>query len=54
MTTDDAVYDAVFDGLFRPHYVVAVGVALYPVVGLAGPVGEDLVQASLGTDQFSA
>jgi hypothetical protein len=35
----DVVYDTVLDGLIWAHYVVAVGVALDPLVGLAGVLG---------------
>src|SRR3712207_3046950 len=49
---DDVVYDAVVDGLVRTHYVVAVGVALDPVVGLPRVLGEDLIQAPLGHDEL--
>src|SRR5918997_162623 len=40
---DDVVDDAVLDALLGAHDVVAVGVALDPVVVLAGVLGEDLV-----------
>src|SRR5919112_3250697 len=44
----DVVNDAVLDGLVRAHYVVSVGVALDPLVGLTRVLREDLVQAPLG------
>jgi hypothetical protein len=35
----DVVYYTVLDGLIWAHYVIAVGVALDPLVGLAGVLG---------------
>src|SRR5215210_5874170 len=49
---DDVVYDAVLDAFLRTHYVVAVGVALYLLVGLARVVRKDLVEAPLGPDEL--
>src|ERR671913_1472139 len=49
---DDIVDYAVLDPLFGTHYVVAVGVALDPIVVLARVFGEDLVQAALGHDEL--
>src|SRR5919112_1043857 len=49
---DDVVDNAVLDALFGTHYVVAVGVALDPLVILPGVFGEDLVQAPLGHDEL--
>src|ERR671921_2793195 len=49
---DDVVDYAVLDPLFGTHYVVAVRVALDPLVVLARVVGEDLVQAALGHDEL--
>src|SRR3712207_6048559 len=46
-TVDDPVHDAVLDGLLRPHYVVAVGVALYLFVGLARRLSQDLIETPL-------
>src|SRR5215203_3750900 len=48
MVPDDVVDNAVLDPLFGTHYVVAVGVALDPLVILPCVGGEDLVQAALG------
>src|SRR4051794_20524320 len=45
---DDVVDHAVLDTLFGPHYVVAVGVALYLLVRLARVLSQDLIEASLG------
>src|ERR687893_3074931 len=52
MVPDDVVDNAVLDPLFGTHYVVAVGVALDPLVILSGVFGEDLVQAALGHDEL--
>src|SRR5918995_254573 len=49
---DDVVDNAVLDPLFGTHYVVAVGVALDPLVILPGVFGENLVQAPLGHDEL--
>src|SRR3712207_287953 len=49
---DYVVDDAVLDSLVGTHYVVAVGVALDPVVGLARVGREDLVEASLGHNEL--
>src|SRR3712207_83989 len=49
---DDVVYDAVLYSLVRPHYVVTVGVALDPLVGLTRVLSEDLVEAPLGHDEL--
>src|SRR5215204_3631689 len=48
MVPDDVVDNAVLDPLFGTRYVVAVGVALDPLVILACILGKDLVQAALG------
>src|ERR687894_1735204 len=48
----DGVYDAVLDGLVRTHYVVAVGIALDPLVGLARVGRQDLVETPLGHDEL--
>src|SRR5215211_3899591 len=52
MVPDDVVDNAILDPLFWTHYVVAVGVALDPLVILARVVGEDLVEATLGHDEL--
>src|SRR5918997_1577712 len=52
MVPDDVVDNAVLDPLFGTHYVVAVGVALDPLVILPCVGGEDLVQAALGHDEL--
>src|SRR5215207_7139395 len=52
MVPDDVVDNAVLDPLFGTHYVVAVGVALDPLVILACILGKDLVQAALGHDEL--
>src|ERR671921_270267 len=52
MVSDDVVDNAVLDPLFGTHYVVAVGVALDPLVILPCVGGEDLVQATLGHDEL--
>src|SRR3712207_8066637 len=50
---DDPVHDAVPDGLLRPHYVVAVGVALDLLEGLPRRLGQDLVETPLGAYELS-
>src|SRR5829696_3179357 len=50
--TDDPVHDAVLDGLLRPHYVVAVGVALDLLEGLPRRLGQNLVHAPLGAHEL--
>src|SRR5215211_524223 len=52
MVPDDVVDNAVLDPLFGTHYVVAVCVALDPLVILPCVGGEDLVQAALGHDEL--
>src|SRR5215211_5050488 len=52
MVPNDIVDNAVLDPLFGTHYVVAVGVALDPLVILPGVLGEDLVEAALGHEEL--
>src|SRR5215211_8150622 len=52
VVSDDVVDNAVLDPLFGTHYVVAVGVALDPLVVLARVLGEDLVEATLGHEEL--
>src|SRR5512138_1465517 len=47
---DDVVDQAVFLGLSGPHEVVAVGVLLDPLDGLARVLRQDLVQARLDAE----